>query len=316
MIAYYWISPIFDTTIREGYFGDVPLRNNMIATGIIMFIVYMLAGVIMNENEQSAVLKRASNLTDRLGLLIYGAIAGGFCVAVYFSIIIAEAYQIGVFFIVLAILINFVALGFTIQLLLGTIKSADTANAEDEPDHPEKRGICSMIFDIRYFCLLFSTFIVIGSGSTYYLEAASVANAIGESDLEDKVNKAYWASSVAAILGGGLLAATFNRLINGWWFAAAAAGSSAFGFAMVFLADKYGVFWFYFSAFFVGAGTGGWWVIAPQLILDDAGPRNFESLWGIVLTVNAFGMFAFDKMFELVAEKTEPATPADCTGVG
>lgn len=315
MITYYFVAPLFDTTVRHGYFEDVPLKMNMIATGVILFVVFLLAGLIMNENEQSPALKRASALTDTLGLWIYAGIAGGFVAAVYFTTIIAEQYRLGVFAMALFILINFIALGFTIQVLLGRIKSGDSRNASEQV-HPDKRNICEMIFDIRYFALLFGTFIIIGTGATYYNEAASVANAIGESDLEDKVNKAFWASAVIAILGGGMVASTFNTLINGWLFAALAALASAIGFGLVFLADAYGVFWFYLSAFFVGAGFGGWWVIVPQLVIDDAGPRNFESLWGLSLTVNAAGYFAFDNLFTWISEKAEPATPADCSGVG
>jgi len=173
-----------------------------------------------------------------------------------------------------------------------------------------------MIFDSRYICLLIGTFIVVGSGQTYYIEAPSVANAIGKPDLGKDVIKAYWISLTVTTLGGGLFAATFNRLINGWLFAAAAALSAAAGFGFVFLADAYGEFWFYLSSFFVGAGVGGWWVIVPQLILDDAGPRSFESLWGMTLTVNAAGWLAFDQLFEYVSDKTQPSEPSKCSGVG
>lgn len=315
MITYYWVAPLFDQTIRKGYFEDVPLKNNMIATGVTMFVVYLLAALIMNENEQSDKLKKASSLTDRLGLFIYAAIAGGFIASVYFVIIVAEAWRLGVFFMALFILLNFIALGFTIQMLLGRIRDGDTRGVAHE-EHPEKRNVFQMIFDIRYICLLVGTFIVIGSGQTYYIEVESVSNAIGQSDLGDNVIKAYWISLVATTLGGGMVAATFNKLINGWLFAAAAAFAAAVGFGLVFLADSYGVVWYYFSSFFVGAGVGGWWVIVPQLVLDDAGPRNFESLWGITLSVNAVGMFAFDFFFEWISEKTEPSTPSDCSGVG
>lgn len=315
MITYYLIAPLFDTTVRHGYFEDVPLKTNMIATGVVQFVVYMLAAFIMNENEQSDSLKKASSLTDTFGLLIYAAIAAGFAASVYLTVIIAEEYRVGVFLMALFILINFIALGFTIQMLIGKIKSGDSKNA-DHQEHPPKKNVCQMICDFRYFALLLSAFIVIGSGLTYYTNAESVANAIGQPDLGDKVNRAFWLSMIISALGGGLVAAFFNRIINGWLLAAIAAGSSAAGFGCVFLADGYGVFWFYLSAFLVGAGTGGWWVSVPQLIIDDAGPRNFESLWGISLTVVAGGWFCFDMLFSWISQKTEPATASKCSGVG
>ena len=162
--------------------------------------------------------------------------------------------------------------------------------------------------------MLIGTFIVIGTGSTYYIEAADVAGAIGNDDLGITVDYAYWISAVGAILGGGLIAAIFNQLINAWLFAAIAAFSSMVGFGLVFLSSTNDVF-FYASAFFVGAGTGGWWVIVPQIIIDDSGPKSFESLWGLTLTVNAVGIFAFERLFWWISEKVEPTEAGSCNGV-
>lgn len=314
MLAYYFIAPWFDVTIRKGYFQDVPLKTNMIAMAVIQFIVYLLAAMIMNENEQSPSLKKASSLTDRFGILIYAAIAGAFAAVVYSFVIVAEFYTFGVVCMALLILVNFIMLGFTIQLLLGRIKNSDTSNVAEE-SHPDKRNVCQMLFDIRFISLLLGSFIVVGSGFTYYSDATSVAAALGQAGLGENVRKAYWASFVIATLGGGLVAAIFNRLINGWLFAAVAAFSSATGFGLVFLAEGYGEFWFYLSAFFVGGGAGGWWIIGPQLILDDQGPRNFQSLWGISLSVNAAGWFAFEQLFDYFSDRKEVSTPAACSGV-
>lgn len=310
MIAYYFAAPYFDTSIRHGYFEDIELKTNMFASGAIHFLVYLLAAFIVDENEQSRALKRASSITDRFGILIYAAIAGGFLAGVYFTCIIAEAYQLSIVFITLVILANFVVLAFTVQALIGQINNGGEGSDEDIPP---KKNFGQMFIDIRYWCLLIGTFVVVGTGSTYYVEAGDVANALGKDELGDKVDYAYWLSAGVAILGGGLLAALFNLVLNAWLFAAIAAFSSMLGFALVFLSETNELF-FYASAFFIGAGTGGWWVIVPQIILDDAGPKSFESLWGLTLTVNAAGIFVFDRFFWWISEKTEPTEPGSCTG--
>ena len=138
--------------------------------------------------------------------------------------------------------------------------------------------------------MLFGVFVIAGTGGTYYTEASDVAEAVGQPDVAENIDYAYWLSAVAAILGGGLFAAMFNALLNAWIFAAIGAFSSMVGFGLVFLTDVNAAF-FYASAFFIGAGVGTWWVVVPQIILDDAGPRSFESLWGMTLTVAAAGMF-------------------------
>lgn len=314
MIAYWFMSPWFDTTIRHGYFEAVELKSNLIAQGIIQFVVFLLASFIVNENDQSAKLKRASAMTDRIGILIYAAICGCFVAVVYFICIVAENWRLGVFGMALVILVNFIALGFVIQALLGAIKSGKNKEDEEQVDPPRKH-YCEMMGDIRFWCLTMGSFIVIGTGVTYHMEAASVAQAIGSPDLAESVDVAFWLSEAIAILGGGLISAIFVRLINGWLFAALAAFSSMLGFGFIFLAAN-GDFWFYLASFFIGAGVGGWWVVAPQILLDDAGKRSFEGLWGWILTTNAFGMFCFEMLFKWVSEKTEPSEPAaDCKDI-
>lgn len=312
MIAYYFAASFLDTSIRNGYFEDVDLKVNMFASGAIQFVIYLLAAFIVDENEQSRELKRASSITDRFGIIIFAIICGAYLAIVYFTCIIAETYQLSIVLISVIILANFVALAFVVQALIGEIEKQDTSNVRDEAV-PPKKTFAQMLIVGRYWYLLIGTFIVIGSGSTYYIEAGDVASAIGKDDLGDKVDYAYWLSAVIAILGGGAVAALFNQLINGWLFAALAAFSSMVGFGFVFLSET-NDFFYYLSAFFVGAGTGGWWVIVPQILLDDAGPRSFESLWGMILTVNAAGIFVFERFFWFISEKTEPTEPGACSG--
>ena len=313
MITYYLAAPWFDFTIRHGYFEDVEVKVNLIAMGVITFVVYILAAFIVDENEQSPMLKKASAITDRVGILIYAAICGGFVAVVYFTCIVAEKYKVGVFLIALFILINFIALAFTISALLGQINRKDTRNVGDEHVPPRKNFI-QMFGDIRYYCLLFGTFIVVGTGSAFYVEAADLAVAMGkDAELGAKVLKAYWLSKCATALGGGLIAAIFVRVINGWLFASAAAFAGMVGFGFVFLGDRADI-WFYLAGFLIGGAVGGWWVIVPQLILDDAGPKSFETLWGMTLTMNVLGMFAFDQFFVLINGKEEAGKPSTCTG--
>ena len=106
-----------------------------------------------------------------------------------------------------------------------------------------------------------------------------------------------------------------NNCLNQWLFASVAAFSGAAGFTFVFLANSYGGFSLFLLAFFVGAATGGWWIIVPQIILDDAGPSSFESLWGFTLSVNVGGMFAFERFFYWINKKIEPSKDSDCKGV-
>ena len=314
MIAYLYASNYLDLCVRKGYFSDVTLKTNMFATAGYTFLIYILAGFIIDENHESDEMKKASNLTDRFGVLVYAGICAGALAAIYFTWIVAEDYKLGVFFMLLIILINFIALGFTIQALLGKINAADTKNV-DVGRNPAKKNFIQMFGDIRYYIVIFGTFVVVGTGYTFMIESPSVAAAISKKEIGKDIFKSFWISAVAAILGGGLVAGLFARLINQWLFAAVAAFSGAAGFTFVFLANSYGGFWLFLSTFFVGAATGGWWIIVPQIILDDAGPSSFESLWGFTLSVNVGGMFAFERFFYWINKKIEPSKDSDCKGV-
>jgi hypothetical protein len=313
MISYFFAAPYFDTSIRNGYFSELDVFTNLIASGVINFVVLFFASMLIDENKQSQELKRASSITDRFGVAIYAGIAAGFLATIYFTCIVGQSYQLGIVLITLIILANFVALGFTVQALIGRIQGEDPSNVADDYN-PSLRSFFKSFIDVRFWVLTIGTFVVIGSGTMFYLEASDVAIALGREDLQDAVDYSFWASAAIAILGGGTVAAIFNKVINGWLFATLAAFSSCIGFSLVFLAVNYPSF-FYFSSFFVGAGVGGWYVVVPQLVLDDAGPKSFSSIWGAMLTFNAFGMFCFERFFYYMAGKTEQSDRGTCEGM-
>jgi hypothetical protein len=313
MIAYYFSAPYFDTSIRNGYFSELGVFTSLIASAVINFVVLIMASIVIDENEQSPQLKKASSITDRFGVAIYAGISAAFLATIYFTCIIGKSYQLGIVLITMVILANFVALGFTVQALIGRIQNEDPSQVADD-HNPNKRNFFQCFVDVRFWVLVIGTFTVIGSGTMYYLEASDVAIALGNEELQDAIDYTFWLSAAIAILGGGSAAALFNHVINGWFFASVAAFSSAVGFALTFLSVSYPSF-FYFSAFFVGAGVGGWYVIVPQLVLDDAGPRSFEAVWGATLTFNVLGMFAFERFFYYMAGKTEQSDTGTCEGM-
>lgn len=312
MIAYYFVAPEFDQAVRHGYFEDAPLKTVLITAGITQFIAYLLAAFIVKDNEMSNQMKKASDATDTFGVLLFAIVEGAFLAAIYFTVVIADNYKIAIMLMIILILVNFILLGFAIQMLLGRIKGTDTKNVVAR-DSPNKKHLGEMLIQPEYWCLLVGTFIVVGAGQTYLEEAPTVGAALG-SEHGESVIYAFWLSDAATRLAGGLLAAYFVSLINGYLFAALAAFGGMVGFGLVFLAEPWGPFFFYLSSFFVGASVGGWWVIVPQIILDDAGPKSFETLWGLTLTVNVAGFFAFEKLFMWINEKTEPGEVGTCSG--
>lgn len=79
-----------------------------------------------------------------------------------------------------------------------------------------------------------------------------------------------------------------------------------FGFAIALLTEPAGGAFFYIASLFIGGAVGAIWVVVPQIILNEGGTKVFETLWGMVISINLLGVFAFDKVFMWIGDKEEP----------
>lgn len=155
------------------------------------------------------------------------------------------------------------------------------------------------------------TFVVIGSGHTFETEAESIAVAFKQPHIGDNISKFFWMSAIEAALITGLISIILDELISLWSLGVLAALSGMIGFILILLTNSCGVFCLLFSSILIGAATGGWWVIAPLIILDELGTNSLDILWGLVMLVNASGYFFFERLFYWINQKQEPSKPSE-----
>lgn len=111
----------------------------------------------------------------------------------------------------------------------------------------------------------------------------------------------FWSTDVYGRLIGGLIAWIIINKLDGYLFASITALLAATGFGITFLVSPGHEYILYIATGLIGLASGGWWVIVPQIILNDLGTHYFETLWGITLNFNIIGMYIFDKSYYWLA---------------
>ena len=154
---------------------------------------------------------------------------------------VEESWRFGVIIMILMILINFVLVGLVIQLLLKRMES-EVAKGYKTRKSTAKESLHRILLILDYVSLLVGTFIVVGSGTMYYIEADATAAATGNDDFGPNIQKTFWIADALARLLGGLLCSYLLQKIDGYLFAAITAFLTAAGFGVVFLAQSLGSF--------------------------------------------------------------------------
>ena len=54
-----------------------------------------------------------------------------------------------------------------------------------------------------------------------------------------------------------------------------------------------GTFFFASVGFWMALGSGAFWVLTAQIIMDEGGIKNFGMNWGLAVTFNFLGFFTF-----------------------
>lgn len=137
---------------------------------------------------------------------------------------------------------------------------------------------------------------------------------MGTPELGFHVMKAFWISDVIARFCGGIIVALFSILVNRYILAGLISFCGMIGFSLALLSKPVGFMFFYTSSFIIGGAVGGFWVIAPLIILHETGTNTFEVLWGIVISLNVMGVLVFDKFFMWIGDKEEPYEVGICEG--
>ncbi|CAI2363804.1 unnamed protein product [Moneuplotes crassus] len=313
LITYYMIAPYFEKCIRSGFLHEYSFKATLIICGVIQFVTYIVAAFSMKEVEFSVRMLKACSSVDRIGVVIFIVIEGIFIGVIYFSCIVANKWRSGAYQMVVLNVANFGAMCFCVFLLKKRIQTLDLDDVVVDIYHKDQ-DLKTTFKDVSFYILMIGTFIVVGSCTAFQLEAPTVAFAMGVPELGIHATKAFWVSDVIARFLGGILAALFSIFINRYILAGLISFCGMIGFIFALLSQPVGATFFYISAFVIGGSVGAFWVIVPLIIYQEKGVRNFEILWGIVITINVLGVLVFDKTFMWVGDKEEPYEIGFCEG--
>jgi hypothetical protein len=179
-------------------------------------------------------------------------------------------------------------------------------------DHND-RSFGSMLGQPKYLCLMISTFLVVGVCQTYNFNIFQICFSYKKAGEADHIIDTFWLAEMSARFGGGLIAFLLSSKINGYLFAALGALVGAVGYGISLLGEPVGASFVFISCILIGVCLGIWWVIVPQIVMDDAGPKNFGLNWGLAVFLNALGILVFGQLFDWIYGKQGDGNDK-CTG--
>ena len=95
----------------------------------------------------------------------------------------------------LLILANLIILGITIQVLLVRIKQSDEGIFELKRHRTSSligMKISKILMISEYVSLLVGTFIIVGTGTTFYMQIEMISGSLGVADISTDVKNIFW----------------------------------------------------------------------------------------------------------------------------
>lgn len=239
---------------------------------------------------------------DATGLWIFVLLEAICIIGFYVVALIYDQWMVGAIIFYCFIVFNFLVLGVLGKTIVDTLRSGKFSLTGKVEEHNDKT-FGSMLGQPKYLCLMLSTFLVVGACQTYNFNIFQICFSYNKAGEVDHIIDTFWIADMSARLGGGLLAYLLSSKINGYLFAALGALIGAVGFGISLLGEPVGASFIFASCILVGVALGIWWVIVPQIVMDDAGPKNFGLNWGLAVFLNALGILAFGQLFDWIYGK-------------
>lgn len=299
MVSYYKVAPYFEFSVRSAFFAEASLMWYFIGVGGVMAVVFIGAAFIIADADIDEKIEGVLKDIDRLAMLIFVVVEVLFLISYYVVSIILEDWFIGAILFLSFIFLNFIALAAAVGIIVAKVKSMKPADFLGKRDPFADVKFQDYLGKIKYICLIIASFLVIGVTQTYNFNIFQIAFSLGAVDSADNALDAFWISDMLARIAGGLFAYFLTKQVNGYLFAVLAGGNAAIGFGLAILSDSLGASLFWGASIMIGISNGLFWVIAPMIVMEDAGPDNFGLNWGFVLFANVFGMLIFGEGFDL-----------------
>lgn len=117
----------------------------------------------------------------------------------------------------------------------------------------------------------------------------------------------FWLCDGLTRFGGGLLSYFTLNTKNGYEWAFYFSVINAIGMFVIFIIVAFGIMGnvlLLIPTLFVGIGAGGFWVLSAQILINDAGPKEYGKIWGLLVMFNFVGIFMFNLPIDMVGVGT------------
>jgi hypothetical protein len=301
MIAYYKVSPYFEFSMRSAFFSELSLMYYFSVVGVVSAIVFAGAGIGISKAKINDKIDLAMADFDKMGMLIYVVIQILFLAGFYVMSIILEDWFAGAIIYLSFIVLNFLALPLCIFVIFSRAKKlgvTDVTKIVTANKEGKDTSFGDYLKEPKYLALILSSFIVIGTCTTFNFNLFQILFSAGAVDSADNLLDVFWISDVLARIVGGLLA--FFTGVNGYLFAVIAAFLAANGFGLALLSEPLGQGFMFAAVIMIGVAVGIMWVTVPMIVLDDAGVKNFGLNWGFSLFAAVGGMLLYGEFFDFI----------------
>ena len=302
MIAYYKVAPYFEYSTRVAFFEKASLLYYFSSFGLILAVIFVAAAFLVQEVEIDKMIAAAASQFDTPGLLIF-ALLEALCLSAYYVVaLVYDKWLAGAIIFYCFLLLNFLAL-LILGKLIGDILKSGKIKMDGKVDEHNDRSFGSMLGQPKYLCLMISTFLVVGVCQTYNFNIFQICFSYKKAGEADHIIDTFWIAEMSARFGGGLIAYMLSNKVNGYLFASLGALIGAVGYGISLLGEPVGASFIFISCILIGVCLGIWWIIVPQIVMDDAGPKNFGLNWGLAVFLNALGILAFGQLFDWIYGK-------------
>jgi hypothetical protein len=298
MIVYFLICYSYEESLRNGVLRSISTEYYYPFLGVGIAIIYLATCILSRYVIIEEFYQRINISEDIIGMFTLLLISSMMIIINYICYLTSFQYSIyfGVFTAIL--IINFIAAFIIIKISYRVIESNKPV---DEFIEVEDRVINTRLWDAlqdrKLYSVLLGTFIIIGTTQTFLKNIGVIKITLHNTTPSATLENAFLLSQTLGAILCGIFGFFFKFRCNKFLLGTIGAGMAILGFISILFLNC-----LFIPTILIGTANGVWWVMAPIIAYGLFGPKPFDAIWGSILTVNFWGMFAFGLIFQLFWE--------------
>ena len=303
LVTYMKTASAFDNAIKDAFMPEADDSVYLVISGVYVSLGILIGAFTMRKVELGKFLEAISKGADPTGASVYIVVCAlyFFCFWLFHEELELKGLSVvcTIFFLVL----NFLILGLAVFLIYLKVKGGAKPSLSDMTSKDKEYTLGEMFKMPKYIFLLIATMLVVGTCYSYSEQMVRLAFEAGAIGSIDFAGDMFWLFDALARFGGGCLAYFVYEKVNGYFFMMIYAITNIIGCLFIFIiivVDLDGAFFTVIPAVVMGLAVGGFWVTVPQVLIDDAGDKNYGMIWGFAILFNFIGIFGFDTLIYFI----------------